>query len=489
MTVKIKQIGLPTGTAGQVWVLDGSGGVNAADQTGSGSGTVSDAVLVTQDIPAVTAPTLVTVGATTPALSHPDGSTTGQRFEHPVSKAYLSGDLTLNAVYKMSTAVASPNNVIRIETTAEIAKASTGAIDSATYPATEADLTVPDNTTNTVRQAVKTISAGDFGAGDVIQFYAKRVGAHANDVHTGAWELIGYDVSYTAQVIAQVSSQFIGQNVFTDTDETPAAVGTKGNFDTLDFITGVDREQKAAFQIPDNWDGVSDITVQAFYAMASSESAKVVRMATEGEIANTTTGAIDTLAAINVDVAVPGNTNLVRSPVLRTILASAVVSGDYVTLKFARRGSATEDTHGGSLQLLGLLVYAPSSTSQAPTSNTAVQKLATITAVDAKTVAESNLYTVPTGKTLRHYYAVVRCATATAITVGAECGVGVAAGADDMIGQQLLLGLDAAGKVRSIGMGGTGVEATAGQVVKFGVDVVATGTAQTLDVDLVGYLV
>lgn len=114
--------------------------------------------------------------------------------------------------------------------------------------------------------------------------------------------------------------------------------------------------------------------------------------------------------------------------------------------------------------------------------------LATITGVDTKAQAATNIFLVPGGKTAVILGFVARVESDTAITVGPEVGVGVAAGEDDVTPQQALTGLFATGEMFTVQPTGKSRTVATGLQIKFGVDVVATGTAQTIAVDLLGYL-
>lgn len=109
--------------------------------------------------------------------------------------------------------------------------------------------------------------------------------------------------------------------------------------------------------------------------------------------------------------------------------------------------------------------------------------------VDLKVVATTNLYTVPAGKRAVILDALVLPTTATAVSTFAVAGVGIAAGEDDIFASQELTGLDTTierFKFESAGQARVG-EAT--EIIKFGVDTAATGTALVADVYLIGYLI
>lgn len=112
-----------------------------------------------------------------------------------------------------------------------------------------------------------------------------------------------------------------------------------------------------------------------------------------------------------------------------------------------------------------------------------------ITSVDLATVATTNLYTVPTGRSLVVTDVFLKPTTATAAVGDAQAGVGVAAGEVDIANQQTLTGLDATTEAFRLTLQNPAYVAAATEVVKFGVDVADTGTALVADVYLVGYLI
>lgn len=308
------------------------------------------------NISGTTAATLGTLpGSSIDTSDHPDGSTTGQKFEFQVPDDYDSGDITLSIVYAMSTGVSSPSNVVVLEVGAELAKASDGTVDTATYPLGSVAVTTPDGTTDVARSSVLLqIAAADFAPADRIVFLVKRLGADGSDAHTGDLQLIDYIVSYNGQIAARRTMTEV--SVFTDTDEPPPTPGTIASFDTLDYTTGLDEEQKFQFTIPDNWDGVSDFQIQIQYAMSSAVAAAVF-LETEGDVSNLGTGGIDPLPPLPFIIPATPDTDIHRTGVIRTILADGRTVGDTVSLKLARRGTDPGDTHTGDLQLIGASVF------------------------------------------------------------------------------------------------------------------------------------
>jgi hypothetical protein len=115
--------------------------------------------------------------------------------------------------------------------------------------------------------------------------------------------------------------------------------------------------------------------------------------------------------------------------------------------------------------------------------------LSTVTAVNLKTIAVTNLYTVPTGKKCVVTALAIRVVTATSVTVAPQLGAGITAGEADIISLTTLTGLNAVGQIFVINTAGLFVTGAAASVIKLGVDVGATATALTADIDLIGYLV
>lgn len=113
--------------------------------------------------------------------------------------------------------------------------------------------------------------------------------------------------------------------------------------------------------------------------------------------------------------------------------------------------------------------------------------VARVTGIDAKTTGTTNIYTVPTGKTFVVTKIVVRVTAATSITVGATYGFGIAANEDDIVASAVVA--LTANNTYAVLLPKTG--AVIGQstnVIKIGIDGAATGTSQTLAVDLFGYI-
>lgn len=348
----VSEIVVPPGAltdlgGGAVQIDTGSGGGG-----GSSVGPVSRNILLTNDVGAIPPPNPGTLGTDLATLDFPHGSESAQYFEFTVPEDYFGGDINVDAIYKMSTAVAGPNNKIRLETYAELARVFTGLVDTTTYPLTAATLTV-DTGTAVRRITVKKLTHNTFGVGDRIAVEVHRLGADGNDLHTGDWRVIGFVVSYTAQIATRAVVQS------TDIlDDTAAAIPTTpssiGEIQTEDYPTGADAEQKCVFIVPDSWDGISDAQFRLDYAMSSAVLNGVVRIETSAEIANVFAGTVDTLPAVDFDVLPPNDTNPHRTVVLRSIPATALAKGDHIVFKIRRITSGVVGNHGGSFKLINV---------------------------------------------------------------------------------------------------------------------------------------
>lgn len=120
----------------------------------------------------------------------------------------------------------------------------------------------------------------------------------------------------------------------------------------------------------------------------------------------------------------------------------------------------------------------------------AIQKLSTTTGINAKTVGNTNIYTVPTGKTAIILGAVIRCTAAVSITTPAFAGIGIGADSteDTICASQEMSGLKNSGDLYHFWVIAHSVIVPANEVVEFGIDTGAVGTSQTVAVDLIGYL-
>lgn len=116
--------------------------------------------------------------------------------------------------------------------------------------------------------------------------------------------------------------------------------------------------------------------------------------------------------------------------------------------------------------------------------------LSVTTGINAKSIATTNLYTVPTGKTAIVTEILFFASTVTAFggTVP-TLGVGVAAGEVDIMASTALTGFDTTGEIYRFSCEGTYVSNAAASVVKLGIDAGATGTTFTITAVLIGILI
>ena len=116
------------------------------------------------------------------------------------------------------------------------------------------------------------------------------------------------------------------------------------------------------------------------------------------------------------------------------------------------------------------------------------ERLAVVAGVNLQTVGTTLIYTVPAGVTALFTMAFVEITAATAITVGATGGLGIAAGEADVFAPVVFTGVLAAGQVWAFQSAGLTRTGPAASVVRYGNDVAATGTSQTARIHLFGFL-
>lgn len=113
--------------------------------------------------------------------------------------------------------------------------------------------------------------------------------------------------------------------------------------------------------------------------------------------------------------------------------------------------------------------------------------LATVTGVDAKAIASTTLYTVPAGKTAVITQVVVRCTAATAITNGPTININTVS-AGDIFSSVNIAALTSANKIYGFSLVGMSLSVAPAATVKAGLTSGATGTSQTIQFDVIGYL-
>lgn len=114
--------------------------------------------------------------------------------------------------------------------------------------------------------------------------------------------------------------------------------------------------------------------------------------------------------------------------------------------------------------------------------------LATITGINAQSVANTLLYTVPTGKTLIVTGYNVRVTAATAITTGASAGLGNVAGTNNISASQAMTTLTTLLATFMWPIVGISLATASAGTIYFNLGTGAIGTSQTIQVDLLGYL-
>jgi len=115
--------------------------------------------------------------------------------------------------------------------------------------------------------------------------------------------------------------------------------------------------------------------------------------------------------------------------------------------------------------------------------------LSVTAAINGKSVENTALYTVPTGKKAVVTGYVVRCTAAAAISIGASGGIGNIAGTSNISAAQDMTALLAPANTFQQPIMGASLITSAGEIIYFNLTGAATGTSQTLAVDLIGYLI
>ena len=118
--------------------------------------------------------------------------------------------------------------------------------------------------------------------------------------------------------------------------------------------------------------------------------------------------------------------------------------------------------------------------------------LATVGGVDLKTVGQTTLYTVPSGKTLVIVEVIARLTAASGVTVAPVIRIGKAAAYNEWLGLTTLTGLDVAEEFIKLAESASALvykTFAAGEVVKVDVQTGATATTMTATFYVFGYLV
>lgn len=123
------------------------------------------------------------------------------------------------------------------------------------------------------------------------------------------------------------------------------------------------------------------------------------------------------------------------------------------------------------------------------TANYGVSPFSITTAINAKTVANTLLYTNATGKTLIVTKAIIRVSAASAITNGPTIGIGSASGTSDIFPSTALNALTTTTTIYGFDLIGMSVSIPNTGTVYLNLSTVATGTSETIVCDLHGYFV
>ena len=118
--------------------------------------------------------------------------------------------------------------------------------------------------------------------------------------------------------------------------------------------------------------------------------------------------------------------------------------------------------------------------------------LATVTGIDLKATAATNLYTVPTGKTLIVTEVVIRVTAVDTFISGATIEVGKSAGYDEWLVATAMGALSAVNQYRMLSHSAAGLiyqSFAAGDVLALNVTVGAVSTTLTAAADVFGYLI
>lgn len=111
-----------------------------------------------------------------------------------------------------------------------------------------------------------------------------------------------------------------------------------------------------------------------------------------------------------------------------------------------------------------------------------------VAGIDAKTTGNTTLFTTDPGRVFVPIAVVAYCSAATAITVAATITIGTNSTAyDNLVASSILSGLTAAGLFTTpvYTLGATAVTPGTDVVLKIGT--AATGTSQTIEIDIVGF--
>jgi microcystin-dependent protein len=324
-----------------------------ADLTGldldlSTTGIISRHIPLTSAIPGVAVPDAGLAGDI-PVNIYVDGEERGEKLEFIIPEDYISGNIALQATYRMSTG---DTGTVALEADISIADTLNGMVVTSTGPQ-NIDFN-PVNSTNFEYQTVLQVLEGTFSPGDVVVIDLKRLGDQTTglDTHGGDWEVAAFIYRYTGQVATRATTQ--AAEFFLATDEPTPPNGTLGAIPTSDYPSGSDAEQKVSFIVPDNWDELTDAEIKLTYAMSTAETA-TVRVETDINIANVEAGTLDVLGPVTFDVEPEADTGPRRTVTIRSINRTTLSVGSVITAKVARRTGFT-DNHGGDFKLINIVM-------------------------------------------------------------------------------------------------------------------------------------
>jgi len=323
----------PGGTGG-----GGGGGGGSATSTGTRTLPIDKFLSASGG----TDPSAGTVGTDIDSLDFADGATESQKLEFTIPADYDSGDVLLYVQFAMD---GSSGGNVDFDIDGEIA-----AIDDviSAFGTTTVNVAVQSNT-NPDEALLWTFAEGTVNPGDRVRLDFLRKGT--TDSNSDTFQMMGMVVNYTGILVP--SGTYTTVIDFTlDTDETAPTPGTLGtDLETLDHDPSTDNEQKFISAVPDEWDGTSDPRLRIAYAMSTSVASKIVRIGTEGEVADVVNGAINALTAQQTDVAVPSDTSVTRTVDI-TFPASKFSKGSVFVVKAARRNSGVTGNHTGNWKVL-----------------------------------------------------------------------------------------------------------------------------------------
>lgn len=247
------------------------------------------------------------------------------------------------------------------------------------------------------------------------------------------------------------------------------------------------------FLVPTNGSGLVTETLYNNIVKFRVQSSEILIPATQriGWTSGTITADSATTAETTLERAVESNGTTGAGGV-------AIWNGsDGGVLELFNRGAAAVNTKADTLRIynkdVGTVGYLMVRHEDGVESNTfgAEQLLARVSGIDAKTVGTTNLYTPVSGRQVFITKVILRVGTATGVTGVPTVGIGIAAGEDDIFAATSLTGFNASSKVYVFNAMGTITKGigSAGDVVKLGIDVAATGTTLNFTADVFGYLI